>query len=178
LSPLREGEQITGLVVVLQDVTASKIAHAQSFARQKLESVGTLAGGIAHDFNNLLGGVQAQAELALTELDASSSGKEGLKAICELTKRGSEIVRELMIYAGKEGEIVEPVDLSKIAEEMLEFLKVSLSKHAVMIADLDRDLPGIPASPAQLRQVVMNLVTNASEAIGNRDGVIRVITKA
>ena len=122
-------------------------------------------------------GVQAQAELALTELDADSSCREQLKAICEVAKRGSEIVRQLMIYAGKESEVVGRVDLTKIVEQMLALLKVSVSKHAVMIADLAQDLPAIPASPAQIRQVVMNLITNASDAIGARDGVIRVITR-
>jgi C4-dicarboxylate-specific signal transduction histidine kinase len=123
--------------------------------------VGTLASGIAHDFNNILGGVEAQAELALAELDAGSSCTEELKAICQAAERGSEIVRELMIYAGKESEVVEWVDLSKIVEEMFALLKVSVSKHAAMNADLSPDLPATRASAAQLRQVVMNLITNA-----------------
>ena len=91
--------------------------------------------------------------------------------------RGSEIVRQLMIYAGAESAIVELVDLSKIVDEMLTLLKVSVTKHAVIKTELDRDLPPIRASAAQLRQIVMNLITNASDAIGDRDGVIRVITR-
>ena len=91
--------------------------------------------------------------------------------------RGSEIVRQLMIYAGKESAVVELVDLSKTVDEMLSLLKVSVTKHAVIEADLDQDLPAIRASAAQLRQIVMNLITNASDAIGDRDGVIRVITR-
>jgi CheY-like chemotaxis protein len=82
-----------------------------------------------------------------------------------------------MIYAGKEGELVEWVDLSKIVEEMLTLLKVSVSKHAVINADLSQDLPATRASAAQLRQIVMNLITNASDAIGDRGGVIRVATR-
>jgi len=160
-----------------QDITDFKRAQGESFAHQKLESVGTLAGGIAHDFNNLLGGVLAQAELALTELEAGSSCKEELKAIREVAIRGSEIVRQLMIYAGKEREVIGRVDLSNIVEQMLALLKVSVSKHAVIIADLAQNLPALPASPAQLRQIVMNLFTNASDAIGDRDGVIRVTTR-
>jgi CheY-like chemotaxis protein len=110
-------------------------------------------------------------------LDAGSSCTEELKAICEVAKRGSEIVRQLMIYAGKESEVVERVDLSKIVEEMLALLRVSVSKHAVMDADLGQDLPATRAGAAQLRQIVMNLITNASDAIGDRAGVIRVITR-
>jgi PAS domain S-box-containing protein len=176
LIPDDNGEPLHGLTMV-EDITDVKRTQEEALARQKLESLGTLASGIAHDFNNLLGGVQAQAELVLAELDAGSDGREGLRVICELAKRGSEIVRQLMIYAGKESEVVERVDLSKIVEEMLALLKVSVSKHAVMIAELDLDLPAIPASPAQIRQIVMNLITNASDAIGDRDGVIRVITR-
>jgi len=155
-----DGEPLHGLGMV-EDVTELKRTQEEALARQKLESVGTLASGIAHDFNNILGGVEAQAELALAELDADSSCKDELKAICEAAKRGSEIVRELMIYAGKESEVVEWVDLSKVVEEMLALLKVSVSKHAVMNADLSQDLPATRASAAQLRQVVMNLITNA-----------------
>src|SRR5262249_17297411 len=111
------------------------------------------------------------------ELDAGLSCKDELRAICEVAKRGAEIVRQLMIYAGKESEVVEQVDLSKIVEEMLALLKVSVSKHAVMNADLSQDLPATRGGAAQLRQIVMNLITNASDAIGDRDGVIRVITR-
>jgi CheY-like chemotaxis protein/two-component sensor histidine kinase len=92
--------------------------------------------------------------------------------------RGSEIVRELMIYAGEGDTVVELVDVSRIVKEMLELLKVSVSKHAVLEADLCKDLPGVSASGARLRQIVMNLLSNASEAIGDRDGVIRVITRS
>jgi two-component system, cell cycle sensor histidine kinase and response regulator CckA len=139
--------------------------------------VGTLASGIAHDFNNLLGGVSAQAELAVAQLAAGSNPEEELRAIRDAAIRGSEIVRQLMIYAGKESAVVGLVDVARIVREMLELLRVSVSKHAVLEADLSRDLPSVRANAAQLRQIVMNLVTNASDAIGDRDGVMRVITR-
>lgn len=170
------GQPLHGLAMI-EDITEIKRTQEESLFRQKLESVGTLAGGIAHDFNNLLGAVQAQAELGLSELDAGSSCKKELNAISEVAMRGSEIVRQLMIYAGKESEAVGPVDLSKTVEEMLSLLKVSVTKHALIEAHLDPDLPAIQANAAQLRQIVMNLITNASDAIGDRDGVIRVITR-
>jgi PAS domain S-box-containing protein len=157
--------------------TALRRAQEQSFARQKLESVGTLAGGIAHDFNNLLGGVLAHAELALGELAAGSRPEDELKAIRNAAIRGSEIVRELMIYAGKDSEIRGLVDVSQIAKEMLELLRVSVSKHARLETDLGQHLPAVRTNAAQVRQIVMNLITNASEALGERDGVIRVTTR-
>jgi two-component system cell cycle sensor histidine kinase/response regulator CckA len=160
-----------------QDITDERRAQEESVARQKLESVGTLAGGIAHDFNNLLGGVLAQAELALAELVAGSNPEAELKAIRDMALRGSEIVRELMIYAGKESAIVGPIDVSQVVKEMLELLKVSVSKHAVLEVDLSTDVIA-RGNAAQIRQMVMNIVTNASEAIGDRDGVIGVSTRS
>jgi PAS domain S-box-containing protein len=171
-----DGEPLHGLAMV-EDITEIKRTQEEALFRQKLESVGTLAGGIAHDFNNLLGAVQAQAELALAGLDDGSSCKKELNAICEVAERGSEIVRQLMIYAGRESAGVGLVDLSKTVDEMLSLLKVSVTKRAVIEAHLDGDLPAIQASGAQVRQMVMNLITNASDAIEDRDGVIRVSTR-
>lgn len=170
-SPLR----VFGAV---QDVTDLRRAQEQTMARQKLESLGTLANGIAHDFNNLLGGVLAQAELALSEVAAGLNPEDELRAIRDVAIRGSEIVRELMIYAGKESAAEGLVDVSRIVREMLELLKVSVSKHAVLETDLGEGLPPVRANAAQLRQIVMNLVTNASDAIGDRDGVIGVTTSS
>jgi nitrogen-specific signal transduction histidine kinase len=162
---------------MVEDITEMKRNQQEALIRQKLESLGTLAGGIAHDFNNILGAVQAQAELARVELNAGESCHGELRAIGEVAMRGSEIVRQLMIYAGTESGAVELVDLSKTVDEMLALLRVSVTKHAVINADLDQDLPAVVASAAQVRQIVMNLITNASDAIGERDGVIRVRTR-
>ncbi len=159
-----------------QDITEFRRAQRENLARQKLESIGTLAGGIAHDFNNLLGGVVAQAELALTELAAGSSPHDELKAIRDGAIRGSEIVRQLMIYAGQDSAAAGLVNVSRIVEETLALLQVSVSKHIVLETGLGKDLPVVRADPAQVRQIVLNLVTNASEAIGDGDGLIRVST--
>ena len=161
----------------VQDITDERRAQEESLTRQKLEVVGTLAGGVAHDFNNLLGSAMSLAELGLAELQTGASPEEELKTIREVAMRGSEIVRQLMVYAGKERAVIEPLDVSRIVLEMLELLKVTVSKHALVEAALGRDLPAVRANAAQLRQVVMNLVMNASEAIGDRDGVIRVSTE-
>jgi signal transduction histidine kinase/CheY-like chemotaxis protein len=165
------------LLGTCQDITDVRREQEESLARQKLESLGTLAGGIAHDFNNLLGGVLAQAELALEEHQGGSSPEEELKRIRDGAIRGSEIVRQLMIYAGKESEAAGLVDVSQVARGMVELLKVSISKHATLVADFGEDLPAVRGSTGEIQQIVMNLVTNASEALEDRDGVIRVITR-
>jgi PAS domain S-box-containing protein len=160
-----------------QDVTDVRRAQEEALARQKLESLGTLASGIAHDFNNLLGAMLAQAELAAAELATGSHPDEALEQIREVAIRGSDIVRQLMIYAGKEGDVLELTDVSKGVESMLGLLKVGVSRHATIVTDLGEDLPAVNARPAQLRQIVMNLVVNASDAMRDREGIIRVSTR-
>jgi CheY-like chemotaxis protein len=119
----------------------------------------------------------AQAELATAELATGSPPDEALKQIRDVAIRGSEIVRQLMIYAGKEGDVFELTDVSKAVEGMLGLLKVSVSRHATIVTDLGENLPAVNVRPAQLRQIVMNLVVNASDAIRDREGIIRVTTR-
>jgi signal transduction histidine kinase/ActR/RegA family two-component response regulator len=166
-----------GWRIVISDITERKRAQEEAFASQKLESMGTLASGIAHDFNNLLGGILAQAELALEEYQSGSSPEEELKRIRDGAIRGSEIVRQLMIYAGKESEAVGLVNVTEVARGMIELLNVSVSKHATLITDFGQSLPAVRGSTGQIQQIVMNLVTNASEALDDRGGVIRVTTR-
>jgi len=165
-----------GYIASCIDLTDIRSAQVEASERQNLESLGVLAGGIAHDFNNLLGGTLAYAELAQMKLGEGSSPDDELLQIREVAIRGSEIVRQLMIFAGKERGTLEPLDVSSLVSEILELLKVSISKHAVLQTSLGKDLPTIRGNAAQIQQVVMNLVTNASEAMGDRDGVIRVVT--
>jgi signal transduction histidine kinase len=159
---------------MVEDITEVKRAQEEALARQKLESIGVLAGGIAHDFNNLLGGILSQTESIEQDLPTGSPQIEELRRIKEAAIRGSEIVRELMIYSGQDKADLQPVDVARLAQEMLELLKVSVSKHAVLKTDLPKDLPAVRGNAPQLRQLVMNLVINASEAIGETDGTIRV----
>jgi PAS domain S-box-containing protein len=177
LIPLRDADgRIYRLVGCCSDLTEVRHIQEQALARQKLEGMGVLASGIAHDFNNLLGGILASAELAVAERAHGSFGNEELLSIQTAAVRGAEIVRQLMIFGGAESAAFEPVGLSILVEEMLQLLRVSISKHATLEIDLGKNLRAAQANPTQIRQVVMNLVTNASEAIGERQGVIRVTT--
>jgi two-component system, cell cycle sensor histidine kinase and response regulator CckA len=158
------------------NISDIKRVRQEDLARQKLESVGTLASGIAHDFNNLLGSVLASTELALAEVDDGQSPAENLHRIRDVAVRGAEIVRQLMIYAGEESPVCESVDISSVVDEMVELLKISTGKQVTLKTSLGKGLPPVPANPAQIRQVVMNLVINAAEAIGEGSGVIEVAT--
>ena len=174
---IKGSDGIDRVLEVNRDITEARRAQFEAFARQKLESLGTLASGIAHDFNNLLGAVLAQAELAAAGLAAGSPPHEELEAIREVAIRGSDIVRQLMIYAGTESDVLEFIDISKTVEEMYGLLKSAISKRAALVTDLSEHLPAVKARTAQLRQVLMNLVVNASDAIKGGDGVIRVTTR-
>jgi PAS domain S-box-containing protein len=177
LIPIRDGSGVIHRIVgCCVDMTEMKHAQEAAFARQNLESLGVLASGIAHDFNNLLGGILATAELALSEHADGSSVEDELQRIKTLSIQGADIVRQLLTYGGQENPTLEPVNISLLVEEMLQLLRISISKHAVLKAELGPHLQHVFASPAQIRQIVMNLVINASEAIGERDGVIRVTT--
>jgi len=168
--------QFEGYIGSCLDISELKRAQEENVHRQKLESIGVLAAGIAHDFNNLLGGILAQAHLVEEEVAVQSAAAEEIHKIKSLAVRASEIVRELMVYAGRETGTLEPVDLSVLVGEMVELLKISVSKRIVLRIRLEKDLPPCMAQSSQMCQVVMNLVTNASEAIDEAEGVISVST--
>jgi CheY-like chemotaxis protein len=145
---------------------------------QKLESLGVLAGGIAHDFNNLLMGVLGNASLALLELPAGSPIRRNLEQIERAGQRAADLSKQMLAYSGKGRYIVQPIRISTLVDDMVHLLKVSISKKAEMVYELDADMPMIEGDPTQLGQVVLNLITNASEAIGENPGTITVRTGA
>ncbi len=145
---------------------------------QKLESLGVLAGGIAHDFNNLLMAVLGHADLALDALPEASEARDDLAEIRRAAQRATELCKQMLAYSGKGRFVIQPVDIQRVIEEMLHMLRVSMSKNAILKLNFSPNLPNVDADASQLRQVVMNLVVNASEAIGDRSGVITLSTGA
>lgn len=143
---------------------------------QKLESLGLLAGGVAHDFNNLLLAVLGNAELANRSLASENVARGHLDSIVLAAHRAADLCRQLLAYAGKGRVEVVPIDLNDTILETARLLQVSISKKIKVHYDLARPLPAIYADLGQIRQILMNLVLNASEAIGDRDGTIRVVT--
>ena len=178
LIPLRNAAGVIyRMIGACVETTDFKRTQEEALAKQNLETLGVLAGGIAHDFNNVLGGIHAQAELIETDLSMGSATVKEIQQIKTAAIRGAEIVRELMVYAGQDQSYFEGViDVSQLIKEMLGLLRVSISKHAALKTDLAEDLPAISCNAPQLRQVVMNLVINASEAIGQKDGAINITT--
>jgi PAS domain S-box-containing protein len=152
-------------VAIRADITERKLAEESIRQSQKLESLGVLAGGIAHDFNNLLTSVLGNCNLASLTLPPDSSAHPYLDQIEKATLRAADLSRQMLAYAGKGKVSIIKVDMNRLVHEMTELLGVSLSKKAIIRYDLAPVLPEIMADPTQMQQVVMNLVTNASEAI-------------
>ncbi|WP_052374980.1 hybrid sensor histidine kinase/response regulator [Chondromyces apiculatus] len=153
---------------------------------QKLESLGLLAGGVAHDFNNLLTGVLTEASLALDDLPQNSPAQAPLRTIEASARRMSEMTKQLLTYAGGGPFAAERLDPTRLVSDMVDALRRSVARDVRLMVDMPRQrgldgaplssrgAPCIEADPGQLRQVVMNLVQNASEAIQGRSGDVRI----
>ena len=180
--PLRDGQgEIDGLLVISRDITQLKRNEAErgEFARrlqesQKLESLGIIAGGIAHDFNNLLTIILGNANLARLQSPPGSKFIEFLSRIEITSLRAADLCKQMLAYSGKGLFVVRCLDIGKLVEETTELLQLSISKKAAIELELAPALPPVLADATQLQQILMNLVTNASDAIGTGAGVIRI----
>jgi signal transduction histidine kinase/AmiR/NasT family two-component response regulator len=145
---------------------ARRAIEAKVLEVQKLESLGVLAGGIAHDFNNLLVAVMGNAGLALLDLPEDSPARSSIADIETAGRRAGELARQMLAYSGRSRGLVEPIELSELIHELLALLQVSIGKGVELRLQLPETPLVVDGDPAQLRQVVMNLVINAADAIG------------
>ncbi|MFH0946894.1 MAG: response regulator [Planctomycetota bacterium] len=145
---------------------------------QKLESLGVLAGGIAHDFNNLLVGILGNTGLALADLDGSAPIRPLLVGVERAAQRAADLARQMLAYSGKGQFVIEAISLNALVSEMGDLSATSRSKQAVLRYELGENLPPIEGDATQIRQVIKNLITNASDAIGEAEGVITISTGA
>lgn len=143
---------------------------------QKLESLGILAGGIAHDFNNILTSIVGNADLALMKINKESPAVDNLRKVEQAAARATDLTKQMLAYSGKGKFVVEHLNLSQLLEEILNMLELIISKKVVLRLNLTPDLPSVEADATQIRQIIMNLVINASEAIGDKSGVIAIST--
>lgn len=143
---------------------------------QKLESLGLLAGGVAHDFNNLLAAILGNTTLASRHIPPGSEAAEALAAIEVAARRAADITGQMLTYSGRGHVEARALALSEVVREMAGLLGTVVSKRAELISDLDDSIPLIEGDAAQLQQIVMNLILNASDALGERPGVVSVKT--
>jgi len=175
-----DGVYVTG---ILRDLTRRKRAEEERRKLdekvqqvQKMESLGVLAGGIAHDFNNLLVSILGNADLALMDLPRESPARECIQDIRTASQRAADLSRQILAYSGKGRFVVEPLDLNMLIEELTHLLEATLAKDALLRLHLADPLPLVEGDATQLRQVIMNLITNASDSVGKRSGVITITT--
>ena len=174
--PIDASHGIDGRVWRFRDVTRRRRDLQTMIQSQKLEGIGVLAGGIAHDFNNLLVAILANAELAQQELREEAIAHALLTDVQSAAVRASELTGQLLAYAGKASFDREDLDLSSLVQEVAELLMVSIPKGVEIDFRLSEGLPRVRAGSSEIRQIVMNLVTNAADSMGEDGGTIRIET--
>jgi two-component system, cell cycle sensor histidine kinase and response regulator CckA len=179
----QDEQQHNSLISFGVDVTERVRAEQQEAAlqrqmqhAQRLESLGMMAGSVAHDFNNVLTAIQGSAELALVDNGDAQAVTEHLNSICEASGLAALLCQQMLAYSGKGRFVVQPVSLTGLVRDMRRLLEASVPKGIEIIYDLDESLPAADGDIAQLRQVILNLVLNAGEAIDSGQGRIEVRT--
>lgn len=178
-----EAGRTVKLYGVNQDITDRKRAEEERlemerrlFHAQRLESLGVLAGGIAHDFNNLLMAILGNLDLALFSLPSASQARDHVDKSIRAARRAADLTRQMLAYSGRGKFMLERLDVSQFMRDNAHLFEASIPKKITVLLRLQGDLPEIEADPGQLQQIIMNLITNAAEAIGEREGTISIET--
>ncbi|MFQ5637738.1 MAG: PAS domain S-box protein [bacterium] len=182
VSPIRDSEGvITHFVAVKEDITERKRLQEQRAElekelrhAQKMETVGTLAGGIAHDFNNILQAIQGYVEMCLDDASDTRQVRADLEEVLEATGRAKSLVRQILTFSRHAEQERKPLRLNPIVKEALKLLKASLPSTIEIRHNLDAGCSAVLADPTQIHQVLMNLCTNAYQAMDRDGGVLEV----
>ncbi len=177
-SPGRFATVFSDITEIVEAEEKRREAERRLFESQKLDSLGMLAGGIAHDFNNMLMGVLGNASLALDEVEPGSPLADCLVDIEAAAKNAAGLARQLLAYSGRGRFMVEPVDVASLVQEMAKLLEASIPKSVRLRYQFDPHAGLVEADLSQMRQVLMNLILNAAQAIGGRSGVVTVQVSA
>ena len=171
--------------IILRDLSEQKRAEAERMRHerellqmQKAESLGVLAGGVAHDFNNLLTAIVGNANLAGAELPAGAPARAHIERIELAATKAAALCQQMLSYAGRSPVAFAELDLNRLVTETCDLLDPSIGKKVQVRLDLEATLPSVLAAGTQMQQVVMNLVLNATQSYGEREGVVRVRTRA
>jgi PAS domain S-box-containing protein len=181
-SPITDENGKTVLIAgAARDITARRQAEeekekleSQLRQSQKLEAIGTMAGGIAHDFNNIMSIILGNAELAIRDVPEWHPVKESLDEVRQACLRAKDVVRQLLHFSRKSEMQLRPLDISVILKETLKLIRSTLPSNIKIRQDFDEDIWTILGDPTQLNQVLINLSTNAADAIGSQDGILSV----
>jgi PAS domain S-box-containing protein len=174
------GGAFAGYVGIAVDITDMKRNQEQLAAAQRLESLGVLVAGVAHNFNNMFAALMVEADLALSDLPHDSPARGSIERINGIVTRASEVVALLMAYAqpGAGGLFTMPVHIGYVVEEVARLFRATLPKRVSLTVALAPNVPAIRADISQVRQVVMNLLSNAWESLPDKQGAIAVTTSS
>lgn len=164
------------IAIMVRDVSERERMQEELRRAQKLESLGILAGGVAHDFNNFLVTILCNASL-LAEHLPDGRGTHYVQKILNASRRASDLTRQMLTYAGGARLEVQPTDLNELIEELIELMRAAVARNVRITTDLTPALPRIDGDSSQLQQVLMNLLLNAAEAIGDRPGEVTLRTR-
>ncbi|MGD9239749.1 MAG: ATP-binding protein [Desulfobacterales bacterium] len=181
-SPVKdENGKVILIAGAARDITASKQAEqekekleAQLRQSQKMEAIGTMAGGIAHDFNNILSIILGNTELAIRDVAEWHPVRESLEDVRKACLRAKDVIRQLLSYSRKSGMQLKPLDLSVIIRESLKLVRSSLPSNIEIRQNFDEDPCFTLGDPTQINQILINLSTNAADAIGSTGGILGI----
>jgi len=166
--------RLDGIVHIARDITKQKKILDQLQHAQKMESIGTLASGIAHDFNNIVGGILGFSELALINLEPGTLVRGYLERICLASERAADLATQILTFSRKGATSKQPTMVNPIVKEALKLLRSSMPSTIDIQSEIPTKLPMIMANPTQVYQVVMNICTNAFQAMGDQGGSLVV----
>ncbi len=181
--PIIKDKVAVGQIISFTDISEKLLAQEKKKEAQeklehtqRLESLGVLTGGIAHDFNNLLTAILGNTTLAQQKIDPDSDEYELLNQVVAACDSAADLCKQMLAYSGKGKFVIQPVNLTELVRKMAKLLDVSIHKRTIVRYDLKVDMPLIEGDIAQLRQVIMNLITNANEALEENSGSITIAT--
>jgi len=177
LSSRHQRVEIDGRFIVLEadrDITEQRRSEEGLRRAQRMEALGALSGGIAHDFNNIIAAIHGNANLAIADLPADHPAQESLAEVVRAGRRAADLVRRILTFSQRQHVEHAPVELQTVVEEALSLLRSVLPSQIDLRSDLRGERRVVLADPTQIHQVMMNLVTNAAHAIGDRPGRIEV----
>jgi PAS domain S-box-containing protein len=173
-SETRVGQE--SFICFVLNISERKQMESRLLRSQKLESLGLIAGGVAHDFNNLLATIMGNAGLSLDAISREHPAFHPLNEVVIASRRASDLTQQMLAYSGRAHIVIKAVDLSMTVREIGSLLETTISKKIVLKFELAGGLPTIDGDESQLQQIIMNLVINASDAIGEQPGVIVIRT--
>jgi two-component system cell cycle sensor histidine kinase/response regulator CckA len=174
--PRPDGRQ--GIVSVTRDITERRLLDEKLRQSERLESLGRLAGGVAHDFNNLLTPILGNASLLRRQLPPDLALHALTRDIEQAARRAGELTHQLLAYTGRSQPELEPIRLSELVEELCRLFEKTTPKGVTLCRKVAEDLPPIQGDPVQVRRVIMNILANAVEALGDEPGEITISTAA